>query len=225
MKNKKLYIILSVVLLSVVMNVVDGVLTPPYAVKSAVKLLLFGGVPLIYYLADPEERKTLKKLLTPSKKGFALSLPLGAGCFAVILAAFFLLRDAVDFSGITKSLTGDSGITAENFIFVALYISFINSFLEEFFFRGFAFVTLKRHASKKTSYIVSAFFFAFYHVGMTLTWLPFPVFLAELLGLTVGGVIFNRLCEKSETMYPSYMVHMCCNFGINLIGFMLFGII
>ncbi len=225
MKNKNLYIILWVAVLSIVMNLVDGVLTPPYVVKSAVKLLLFAGVPLIYYLTDPEERKALKRLLTLDKKGIVLSIPLGAGCFAVILGAFFLLRGVVDFSGITQSLTGDSGITAENFIFVALYISFVNSFLEEFFFRGFAFVTLKRHASIKTSYLVSAFFFAFYHVGMTLTWLPFPVFLAELLGLTVGGFIFNRLCEKTETVYPSYIVHMCCNFGINLIGFILFGVI
>ena len=225
MKNKKLYIILSVAVLSVVMNLVDGVLTPPYAVKSAVKLVLFAGVPLIYYLTDRKERAVLKKLLTPSKKGFALSLPLGAGCFAVILGAFFALRGIVDFSGITKSLTGDSGITAENFIFVALYISFVNSFLEEFFFRGFAFVTLKRHASRRLAYFLGAFLFAFYHVGMTVTWLPFPVFLAELAGLTVGGLIFNFLCEKTETVYPSYIVHMCCNFGINLIGFILFGVI
>ena len=225
MKNKRLYIILSVAVLSVLMNLVDGVLTPPYAVKSAVKLVLFAGVPLIYYLTDRKERAVLKKLLTPSKKGFALSLPLGAGCFAVILGAFFALRGIVDFSGITKSLTGDSGITAENFIFVALYISFVNSFLEEFFFRGFAFVTLKRHASRRLAYFLGAFLFAFYHVGMTVTWLPFPVFLAELAGLTVGGLIFNFLCEKTETVYPSYVVHMCCNFGINLIGFILFGVI
>lgn len=225
MKNKKLYIILSVAVLSVVMNLVDGVLTPPYAVKSAVKLVLFAGVPLIYYLTDRKERAVLKKLLTPSKKGFALSLPLGAGCFAVILGAFFALRGIVDFSGITKSLTGDSGITSENFIFVALYISFVNSFLEEFFFRGFAFVTLKRHASRRLAYFLGAFLFAFYHVGMTVTWLPFPVFLAELAGLTGGGLIFNFLCEKTETVYPSYIVHMCCNFGINLIGFILFGVI
>lgn len=225
MKKKKLYIILSVAVLSVLMNLVDGVLTPPYAVKSALKLLLFASVPIICYLTDPEEKRILKKMLTPDKKGLVLSIPLGAGCIAVILGAFFLLRGTVDFSGITKSLTGDSGITAENFVFVALYISFINSFLEEFFFRGFAFITLKKHASKKTAYLVSAFFFAFYHVGMTFTWLPFPVFVAELFGLMVGGFIFNRLCETSETVYPSYIVHMCCNFGINLIGFILFGII
>ena len=61
MKNKKLYIILSVAVLSVVMTLVDGVLTPPYAVKSAVKLVLFAGVPLIYYLTDRKERAVLKK--------------------------------------------------------------------------------------------------------------------------------------------------------------------
>ena len=31
------------------------------------------------------------------------------------------------------------GVNAGNFVFVALYISIVNSLLEEFFFRGFAF--------------------------------------------------------------------------------------
>ncbi len=225
MKNKKLYIVASVIFLSIAMNFVDGVLTPPYAVKSALKLVLFLGVPLIYFLTDKDERNTLKKLLTPTKGSFKTALPLGVLCFAAILGGFFLLRDAVDFSGITESLTGDSGIRADNFIFVAVYISLINSFLEEFFFRGFAFLTLKKHTGRAFSYFISAFFFSFYHVGMTFTWLHFAVFAAELVGLAVGGLIFDRLSEKSENIYPSYIVHMLCNFGINTIGFILFGII
>ena len=41
------------------------------------------------------------------------------------------------------------GITAGNFLWVAIYISVMNSFLEEFFFRGFGFITLKKYVNIK----------------------------------------------------------------------------
>ena len=58
--------------------------------------------------------------------------------------------------------------------------------------------------------------------------------LALLLGIGVFVVImiayfllgdYNYLNEKCENIYPSWLVHMCANFGINTIGFILFGII
>lgn len=58
-------------------------------------------------------------------------------------------------------------VNADNFIYVALYISFINSLLEEFFFRGYVFLILKKDSSLKFAYGFSSLMFAFYHVGMT----------------------------------------------------------
>jgi hypothetical protein len=46
-----------------------------------------------------------------------------------------------------------------------------------------------------------------------------------LAGLFVGGCIFNYLNDSSETVYPSWFVHMCANFAINTVGFILFGVI
>ena len=224
MKAKN-YAVVSVLLSTLLMCFVDGIISPPYLYKSIIKIVLFLLIPLSYFLLYKDKAAYLKKLFIPKKKDFLLALLLGIGVFVVIMIAYFLLGDYIDLSGIKESLTTGIGVTADNFMYVAFYISFVNSLLEEFFFRGFAFVTLKRHASRRLAYFLGAFLFAFYHVGMTVTWLPFPVFLAELAGLTGGGLIFNFLCEKTETVYPSYIVHMCCNFGINLIGFILFGVI
>jgi ABC-type xylose transport system permease subunit len=56
-------------------------------------------------------------------------------------------------------------------------------------------------------------------------WFSVPVFIITLSGLFAGGLIFNFLNEKSNNIYTSWFVHMFANFAINIIGFMLFGII
>ena len=101
----------------------------------------------------------------------------------------------------------------------------MNSFLEEFFFRGFGFITLKKYLNIKFAYFFSPVLFAIYHVGM-LVGMFHPAVLALLMfGLIVGGLIFNALNDKLGNIYPSWFVHMAANFGINAIGFVLFGVV
>ena len=117
------------------------------------------------------------------------------------------------------------GITAENFIYVSLYISLMNSFLEEFFFRGFGFITLKKYASREMAYLFSSSLFAVYHIGMLVGMFHFGALLLLMVGLIVGGCIFNFLNERNENIYPSWFVHMFANFAINTVGFILFGVL
>ncbi len=226
MKRKQtLYIIVSVCLLATAMNFVDAVLTPPYFVKSLIKAALFLLAPLFYFYMNREEVPELKRLLVPCKKDMLRAAALGLICYGGIVGGYFLLRGVFDFSNITASLTGTAGVSPDNFLYVALYISFCNSFLEEFFFRGFAFITLKRHTGRTFAYWFSSGFFAFYHVGMTLGWVQPLLFALGFGGLVAGGFIFNWLNEKTGSLYPSWLVHMFINFGINTIGFILFGML
>lgn len=225
MKNiKKPIIICSfVILFCMIMAVVDGILKSDYAVKSAIKFVIFLGFPFLYSYFDKSLH--LKTLFKPNKKTFGVALGLGVGVYAVILGGYLLLKDVFDFSAITGALAGGAGVNRENFVFVSLYISFVNSLLEEFFFRGFAFLTLKKITSAKFSYIFSATAFALYHVAMMIGWFTLPVFLIVMAGLFVGGMIFNYLNDKTKNIYPSWLVHMFANFAINTVGFMLFNII
>ena len=91
---------------------------------------------------------------------------LGIGVYIIIVGSYFLTRNIIDFSNVTSSLSKNMGITSTNFIYVSLYISLMNSFLEEFFFRGFGFITLKKYTSRKTAYLFSSVLFAIYHIGM-----------------------------------------------------------
>lgn len=207
----------------IVMGFVDAVWQPQYFVKSAIKVVLFVGLPVVYFVLVRE--KGIPSFLKPNKEGLKLALLLGVGVYVVIVGAYFLFKDVFDFSGITESLTGDIGVTKANFLYVALYISFMNSFLEEFFFRGFAFLQLKKYTTRFFAFGLSALTFAVYHVAMMIGWFSLPLFLLTMIGLFVGGAVFNLFNEKHQNIYTSWLVHMFANFGINTIGLLLFGIL
>lgn len=67
------------------------------------------------------------------KKELFIGLGIGVAILMIILGAFFVLRNVVDIDNIVNSLMTKEQIAADTFIFVAIYITFINSFLEEFF--------------------------------------------------------------------------------------------
>lgn len=198
------------------MLVVDGFWQPGYWIKSGVKIALFLGIPLICSLAF--HTSTLWSVLRPNKRGLLRALILGAAIYAAILGAFFLLKSHIDFTPILDNLP--QGVTKVTFPFVALYISFVNSLLEEFFFRGFAFLSLRERF--KGASLFSAVAFALYHTAMMIGWFPPAIFILALAGLTAGGLIFNYLDSKDGSIYTGWLVHMFANFAINTIGLLLF---
>ena len=224
-KKSKIYVIASVIFSTLVMCLVDGVLCPPYFYKSLFKIVLFLLIPSGYFLWFGEKGTYLKQLFQPGKKSFLLALGLGLGVFTVILTAYFVLGSFIDLSGIKDSLVSGVGVTADNFLWVAIYISLVNSLLEEFFFRGYSFLILKQETNRWFAYGFSAAMFAIYHVGMTSGWFGLGIYILSMLGLFVGGCLFNYLNERCESIYPSWLVHMCANFAINTVGLILFGIL
>lgn len=218
MKKNTVPILLTAAVCCGVMALVDGVIRPGYLAKSAIKLVLFIGLPCL--LSRFRREIDLKSMFRLGGAPLLRAAALGVGLYGLILGGFFLLRPYVDFSGIAGSLSENAGVTRENFLVVSIYISFVNSLLEEFFFRGFLFLHLKTQ-SRLLAYGCSAGLFSLYHAAMMLGWFPWWLFALALVGLALGGGIFNYLDEKSQTIYPSWMVHAFANFAINTIGFIL----
>ena len=217
---KKLHIPILVIIACIVMGIVDAVIQPGYAIKSAIKIIMFLLIPIVYGLFLKEFNLT--KLIKPDKKGFAIALGLGFLVYTVVLGAYWIFKDVFDFSALTTSLNETTGVNKTNFVWVAIYISFVNSLLEEFFFRGFSFIALKKLTSRRFAYIFSSLSFALYHIAMMIGWFGLPVILISLAGLFAGGMIFNRFDEKNENIYLSWLIHMFANFATNTIGFILF---
>ena len=217
---KKLHIPILVIIACIVMGIVDAVIQPGYAIKSAIKIIMFLLIPIVYGLFLKEFN--IKNLMKPDKKGLCIALCLGFVIYGVVLGAYWIFKDVFDFSALTGSLNETTGVNKSNFIWVAIYISFVNSLLEEFFCRGFSFITLKKLTSRRFAYVFSSMVFALYHIAMMIGWFGLPVILISLVGLFIGGMIFNRFDEKSENIYLSWLIHMFANFATNTIGFILF---
>lgn len=219
---KKIQIPFLVAIACVVMAIVDAVIQPGYVVKSLIKIILFLLIPVVYGFFNKEVN--IKKLIKPNKSGIVTAVYLGAAVYVTILGAYFIFRNVFDFSALTTSLGETTGVNKSNFIWVALYISFINSLLEEFFFRGFSFITLKKFTTRRFAYIFSSLSFALYHIAMMIGWFGVPVIVISLMGLFAGGLIFNKFDEKNENIYLSWLTHMFANFATNTIGFILFAV-
>lgn len=217
---KKLHIPILVIIACIVMGIVDAVIQPGYAIKSAIKIIMFLLIPIVYGLFLKEFN--IKNLMKPDKKGLCIALCLGFVIYGVVLGAYWIFKDVFDFSALTGSLNETTGVNKSNFIWVAIYISFVNSLLEEFFFRGFSFITLKKLTSRRFAYVFSSMAFALYHIAMMIGWFGLPVILISLVGLFIGGMIFNRFDENRENIYLSWLIHMFANFATNTIGFILF---
>lgn len=222
-KKRAFTIITMATVCCIAMALVDGLWQPGYFIKSAIKIVLFLLLPAVYSFFDKDIKPF--DVLKPNKKGFKTALILAIPLYFLIIGAYLLLKNVFDFSAITTALTGDVGVNRDNFIFVALYISFVNSLLEEFFFRGFIFLGLKKIIKLNLAHVVSALLFALYHIAIMSGWFSIPIFLLAMAGLFAGGIIFNLLNSKFNNIYISWLVHMFANFAINTIGLSLFGII
>ena len=222
MKKQTALLCLAVALCSIGMALVDGVLQPGYLCKSAIKIVLFFGVPLCLSRFVGFEPK---KPFLPRGKALVAGGILGCSTLGIILLAYFCVGGFLDLSGVVAGLESSAGVTKDNFLFVSTYIALCNSLLEEFFFRCFAFLGLKHAKNRVFAHCFSAAAFSLYHTGMLITMLPPLLSFAAMAALFLCGILFNYLNEKQETIYTSWLVHMGANLGINAIGMFLMGIL
>ena len=152
-----------------------------------------------------------------NKKYIKQSILLGVSTFAFIFIAYFLLRPLLSSDMIIGALS-NIGIDRENFVFVFVYVIFVNAALEELFFRGFVFLNLYRRGHKRYAHLLSSLLFALYHVSIIRSGAVPGVLLFGTAGLFVTGLFFNELARRTDGAIGSYAVHASANLAINIIG-------
>ena len=219
MVQKKAYGIMAfAVICCVVMAFIETVIEPAYFVKSAAKAVIFLALPLV--IAGAAGIRLWDGPLGMDRKSIASLLALGLVIYGVILGGYALTRNIFDYTSLVRALSADQKVDGGSFVWVALYISFCNSFLEEFFFRLVAFLELSKHTAKGTAYAFSSVLFAVYHMAMIGTSFP-PLLLALcLIGLAVGGLIFDYVDDRKGTIYNSWVIHMFADFAIMTIWYL-----
>lgn len=198
--NRVLYAIIIIVLLSIV----ERYLT--YWPKSLIKIILMALIPIYLFKAKPKLNK-----LKISKESLIIIILI----LTVFPVVFHMFKDLINLEQIKKQLEITMGITKNNFLLVAIYISIINSAIEEYFFRSY--LLFDKHL--RNSGLISAALFSIYHLAIMGTWTHPLVICISLISLFIVGLIFNFLTQKYESFFNSWVVHMTANIMINLITY------
>ena len=217
-KDKASGVMILIVICCVLMALIETIVEPAYIVKSVLKVVIFLLLPLAY--AKMANTMVLDKFFAIDKRGMIKLFVLGSFIYAVILGAYALTKNIFDYPSLVRSLSADQNVNSTSFIWVAVYISFCNSFLEEFLFRFVSFIQLSKYAARKTAYIFSSIMFAVYHVAMIGTSFPPLLLLLALIGLTIGGFIFDYVDSRNENIYNSWIIHMFADFAIMTIWYL-----
>ena len=196
----------------IIMYLIETIINTGYLHRSILKVVFFLILPMAYTLYDKNIR-IKDNFKIKSKGSLMYSALLGVGVYAIILSAYFILKNLIDLSNIINRLDKNMGVDKNNFLAIALYISFVNSLLEEFFFRGFIFANLNRISGRVFANIMSAFIFSIYHVAIMGSWFSPLIFIIAMAGLFVGALIFNYLNEKGGNIYHSWLVHLMAKPG------------
>lgn len=222
-KKVSLLVILSVIA-CIIMFFIEKYLHPGFFLKSILKIAVFLSSVAIYYKVT-KDKFDLLGLKDLNRTNFYRILRLGLVVFIFILIGYYFMKNYIDLDNIKENLLSKEGITKDNFIFVSIYISVVNSLLEEFFFRGHIFGKLKSLNYKKLGYIFSPILFSLYHIAIIDSWFTPALFGLFVIGLVVVGVFFNFIMEKANSFLAPWIVHAFANLGINTIGFIMLGVL
>jgi len=226
MINKKLvYIISSSLITIVLLYLMDQIFELSYITKVIGKIIIFTLFPIIYIRITKEN--FIKDSLTNINRKFHIkkSHVLGISLFVILIIALNLVKRFVNIDILISEFEEKYKINKSNIIFYGAYLTFINSLLEEFFFRGFIFLNLKNLCNKRIAYLSSSIAFSIYHISNFQNWLNIWVFLLATTCLFIGGMIFNYLDDKENTFLNSWFVHICAELAIVVFGLSIFKVI
>lgn len=223
---EKKYIFISSIIACIFLYLIEQVIMADYLVKTITKIIFFTVIPVIYIkLIKKDSILNALNLRSVNRHNLKIGLLFGSASFAILLLGFYLFKDFIDLQGIVAEMEEKSNINPTNFMMVGAYITLGNSFLEEFFFRGFIFLNLYNLKLKKSAYIYSALLFAIYHIGIFQTWFNPWLNISAVTGLIIIGFVFNWLCTKSNNFLNSWVVHILADAAIILIGMRLLGML
>ncbi|MFA6661485.1 MAG: type II CAAX endopeptidase family protein [Bacilli bacterium] len=216
---KKKIFFYSIIILGLLIVGIPDLLKWNYWLKSGIKIIILLLIPVIYSIL---KKQSIKQYLFTSKKVLLLSLLTGIIIYSFIVIGYLLFNKYFDFSAVADGLS-DIGITKKNFIFVFLYIPLINAFVEEFFFRGFLMNEKITNTPGIFAMILSALFFALYHIFIMNKMINPLLFFVTIAILFCIGYLFNWISKKYHSILPTYIIHMFANLAINTCALFVLG--
>jgi membrane protease YdiL (CAAX protease family) len=155
--------------------------------------------------------------------GLVFGLAVVAG---MLLLYFGLLRGSgllADTPGRVRHKLAEFGLTTlPAYIALAVFVSLLHSFLEEYYWRWFVFGRLRLHLSFAPAAVVSSLAFMSHHIIILYVYLPGYFWTAVVplsLCIPVGGLVWAWLYEQTRSIYAAWLSHLLVDAAIFVIGY------
>jgi membrane protease YdiL (CAAX protease family) len=195
------------------------------AVFAAGKIVQF-ALPLLYvWWFEPG----CIRLAWPTSRGLRLGASFGLVVGAGSLVLYFVWLRHTPFMAETPAkvygwLTKMHLNTPAGFLGMALFLSVLHSFLEEYYWRWFVFGWLRRYVPGGAAMVVSSLAFMAHHVIILSVYLPGQFWtLAVPFSLCVagGGVVWAWLYDRTGSLYAPWLSHLMVDAALMVIGYVM----
>ena len=102
---------------------------------------------------------------------------------------------------------------------LVLYLTLINSLIEEYVFRWFMIEQLKKLVPAVAAVLLSALIFMAHHTVVLVAYVPWHFNVLASVGVLTGGLLWSFLYFKYRQIWPSYFSHIGADIGVFLIGY------
>ncbi len=193
-------------------------------IYSASKVIQF-TLPVIWVFAVLREPFSNRKLTFPK---VIAGLKTGVIFFALTLVAYFFVFEPLDLlSGSSDAISekiNEFGVTSPlSFILMAIYISVLHSFLEEYYWRWFVFRKLREFMGFGASLVISSIGFTLHHIVVIGFYAPanFALVLIPLAALSVfcAGAVWAYQYERSGSLWVVWISHLLTDAALMVVGY------
>ena len=230
-KKERLYILISVLLFPLLLIIILRSFSPAssanYLISSIYKLIFITPLVLRPLFSDVSLKNAFLKhiSLDDFKKNYKKAFWVGIGLGFIYLLHYLLFRGMFSSENISEKLGNTASITAQNIIFIGLFIIIINSFLEEFFWRGFAFNELDKLMKPWQAHLITGLAFSFHHVVFYYNWFDPIIFSLVTIGLILYAIFMNLFFKRFHDLLSCWFIHAIVDIVQIGIAFSIFGLI
>jgi membrane protease YdiL (CAAX protease family) len=142
------------------------------------------------------------------RRGLAVALGLGTLAVIIFWGVYYWLGDLLlDKPMIAEKIGRQFSVTSRTVLLVAPVTIFLNSFLEEFFYRGFAFgLLVQRH--RQLGYWLPAIAFTLQHVLFIYHWVTALPFALAVIGLLIFALVLEKAYEATQSIVAPWVIHI-----------------
>lgn len=212
--NKRTIIYSLVAIVALVL--IEQVFVLTYINKQIFRISLFLIIPLIeIYIIKKSNIETEIQFERPTWKEFKVPFLVSIVIFVGTIGGYFMFQFMFDAQRVIGGAE-ELGIRPYNVVIWGVYLSFINSLIEEFFFRGYIYYALEKR-STKLAILGSSVLWSVYHVIIFITIFPLYTVIFTILGLVIIGVLLAYINLYGKSFINSWLVHIVADIAIVII--------